>query len=291
MSDKSVSLLSWALLLALALIWGSSFILIKKSLVGLSALQVGSLRIFAAFTCFLPFFYKGIKEVPKDKLGYVFVSGLTGNLLPAFLFAIAQTKIQSSVSGVLNSLTPVFVLVVSVIFFKARFKMTQTMGLLVGFLGSFILIAFKNFSFEFEANYYAFYIVLATVFYGTSASIIKYKLAGIKPIHISSMALLAVGPVAGGVFIYSGGVDLILESPVALNSALYASLLGAIGSSLALVMFNRLIQISPIVFASSVTYLIPVIAIAWGLLDGETLYLNHFLGIGIILAGILLIRK
>ena len=289
--QKSTNGLSWILLIALALIWGSSFILIKKSLVGLNPVQVGSLRIFAAFLCFIPFYKKGIKEVKKEKYGSILASGLTGNLFPAFLFAIAQTQIQSSVSGVLNSLSPIFVLIISTIFFKDKFKKIQVLGLILGFIGCFFLIGFKGNSFQFDINYYAFFIVIATICYGTSANIIKYKLAGIHPIHISSLALLAVGPIAGLVFIFNDGIKTMLASEVALKSGLFAMLLGAIASAIALVMFNKLIQIAPIIFASSVTYLIPIIAICWGLFDGESISMIQLFGIGIIIAALLLIKK
>ena len=289
--DKKVSGLSWILLITLAIIWGSSFILIKKSLVGLNPIQVGSLRIFAAFVCFLPFYLKGMKEVSKTKYGYILLSGLTGNLFPAFLYAIAQTKIQSSVSGVLNSLTPIFILIISVFIFNDKFKKTQILGVLVGFIGCFLLVMFKEGSLGLQINYYALIIVVATICYGISANVIKYKLAGISPIHISSLALLAVGPIAGLVFLFTDGLPLILASDVALKSAFYAILLGTIASAIALVMFNKLIQIAPIIFASSVTYLIPVVAIIWGVLDHEILSISQIFGIGIIFVSILLIKK
>lgn len=289
--EKTTNGLSWILLIALALIWGSSFILIKKSLVGLTPVQVGSLRIFAAFVCFIPFYKKGLREVKKEKYKSILASGLTGNLFPAFLFAIAQTQIQSSVSGVLNSLAPLFVLLISVLVFKDSFKKIQILGLILGFVGCFILIGFKGNTFEFDINYYAIFILVATICYGTSANIIKYNLSDVNHIHISSLALLAVGPIAAIIFISNGGVDALLTSDAALKSGLYAILLGAIASAIALVMFNKLIQIAPIIFASSVTYLIPIVAIGWGFFDGELLSIIQLFGIGIILAAILLIKK
>ena len=289
MQNKSLSMLAWVIFFALALIWGSSFILIKKGLIGLSSIQVGSLRIFAASLCFLPFYYKGLKEVSSSKYGFILLSGFTGNLIPAFLFAIAQTNLQSSVTGVLNSLVPIFILIISVLIFKEKFKKIHILGLLLGFAGCLILIVFKNF--EFSLNSYALLIILATICYAISANVIKYKLQGINPIHISSLALLPVGPIAGFVFIYSGGIEASLSSEIGLHSALYIVFLGILASAIALVLFNKLIQIAPIIFASSVTYVIPIIAIFWGLFDGESLSINQFFGIGIILAGVLIIKK
>ena len=291
MQNKSISLLAWLLFISLALIWGSSFILIKKGLVGLSAIQVGSLRIFIAFLCFTPFYAKGLREVSKSKYGYVLLSGMTGNLIPAFLFAIAQTKIQSSVTGVLNSLVPIFILIISVFVFKEKFKRIQIIGLIIGFVGAFILIAFKSTNFQIDLNLYTLLIVGAVICYAISANVIKYKLVELKPMHVSSLALLPVGPIAGFVFIYSGGINAALSSDIGMNSFLYVSFLGLMASTVALVMFNKLLQISPIIFASSVTYVIPIIAITWGLFDGEILGVNQLIGIGIILAGVFLIKK
>ena len=290
-TTDSNKILSWVLLISIALIWGSSFILIKKSLAGLTPVQVGSLRIFAAFFCFIPFYKKGIKEVKKEKYGNILASGLAGNLLPAFLFAIAQTQIQSSVTGVLNSLVPMFILIISALVFKERFKNIQMAGVIIGFIGCFILIGFKGNTLNLDFNYYTIYIVIAAILYAISSNIIKYKLNGIHPFHISSLALLTVGPIAGIIFIASGGVDAMLTSDVALKSGIYAILLGVIASGVALVMFNKLIQIASIIFASSVTYLIPIIAVGWGFLDGELFSLLQLAGIGIILTAILLVKK
>lgn len=289
--NKKVSGLAWILLISLAFIWGSSFILIKKSLVGLSPIQVGALRIFSAFICFIPFYAKGIREVAKSNYSTILLSGLAGNLIPAFLFALAQTKIQSSVSGVLNSLVPIFIVLISVFVFKGRFKKTQILGVIIGFLGCIVLVSLKSSTFKFDFNYYSLIIVVATIFYAISANLIKYKLEGISAIHISSMALLAVGPIAGIVFGATGGFELIMDSEMAMKSACYAILLGAVASAIALVMFNKLLQIAPIIFVSSVTYLIPIVAMAWGLFDGEFLSSYQFAGIGIILVAIVLIKR
>lgn len=283
--------LSWFLLIALALIWGSSFILIKKSLIGLSPVQVGSLRIFAAFVCFIPFYVKSLRIVPKAKFKTIFISGLTGNLFPAFLFAIAQTHIQSAVSGVLNSLTPIFVLILSFFFFKDKFKKTQVLGVATGFVGCFFLIGFKGNNFQFEINEYATFILLATICYAISANIIKYRLAGLKPLHISSLALFFAGPFAITIFFINDGYSTLILSHIALKSAFFTILLGVLASAIALIMFNKLIQLAPIAFSSSVTYLIPVVAIFWGVVDGEVLTMIQLFGIGIIIAAVLLVKR
>ena len=168
-------------------------------------------------------------------------------------------------------MTPIFIVLISIILFNNKLKKQHFAGILIGFIGCFILIAFEKSIFEISINHYAFYILLATLCYAISANLLKYKLNEIQPLYISSLALLSVGPIAGIVFMYNGGVDAIVSSNLGMSSALYTALLGVIASALALVMFNKLIQISPIIFASSVTYLIPIVAILWGLLDGEIL--------------------
>lgn len=258
---------------------------------GLTPIQVGSMRIFAAFLCFIPFFVKSLKAVPTRQYGAVVLSGLTGNLIPAFLFALAQTHVESSVAGMLNSLTPVFVLIVSAIVFRKTLRKFDMLGVLLGLAGCSLLVLFGGDRIELNINSYAFFIIVATICYGISSNILKYKLQGLKAIHISSLALLSVGPLAGLVFWWSGGVEAVMNSQEALHAFYATCLLGVMSSAIALVLFNVLIQKSPLPFAASVTYLIPVVALFWGLLDGEVLHLLQVAAMLVILVGIFMIKR
>jgi drug/metabolite transporter (DMT)-like permease len=283
-------LLAWGLLALLAVIWGSSFILVKKSLSVFDAPQVGSLRITAAFLFFLPFFLINLKKIPFQKAHFFLLVGCLGNLFPAYLFSLAGSKLDSGVSGALNSTTPLFTLIVGGLFFGNKITSKQTAGIILGFVGALLLIlaGAKGLAF----NWYALYVVLATVFYGLNLNITKKYLTGLNlsPFLITSFIFMTIGPVAL-VVLFSGDFIEKVQQPEALQPLIYTIILGVMGSAIAMVLFNRLIQMTSAVLASSVTYLIPIVAILWGILDGETIQIQHFLGMGIILVGVYLVNK
>lgn len=283
-------LLAWGLLALLAVIWGSSFILVKKSLSIFDAPQVGSLRISAAFLFFLPFFLINLKKIPFQKAHFFLLVGCLGNLFPAYLFSLAGSKLDSGVSGALNSTTPLFTLIVGGLFFGNKITSKQTAGIILGFVGALLLIlaGAKGLAF----NWYALYVILATVLYGLNLNITKKHLTGLNlsPFLITSFIFMTIGPVALAV-LFSGDFIEKVQRPEALQPLFYTIILGVMGSAIAMVLFNRLIQMTSAVLASSVTYLIPIVAILWGILDGETIQIQHFLGMGIILVGVYLVNK
>lgn len=283
-------LLAWGLLALLAVIWGSSFILVKKSLSIFDAPQVGSLRITAAFLFFLPFFLINLKKIPFQKAHFFLLVGCLGNLFPAYLFSLAGSKLDSGVSGALNSTTPLFTLIVGGLFFGNKITSKQTAGIILGFVGALLLILAGTKGLAF--NWYALYVILATVFYGLNLNITKKHLTGLNlsPFLITSFIFMTIGPVAL-VVLFSGDFIEKVQRPEALQPLFYTIILGVMGSAIAMVLFNRLIQMTSAVLASSVTYLIPIVAILWGILDGETIQIQHFLGMGIILVGVYLVNK
>ncbi|MEM9338329.1 MAG: DMT family transporter [Bacteroidota bacterium] len=274
------SLLAWILLIILALIWGSSFILIKKGLVGLSSQEVGSLRIVAAFIFMLPAGIKRFKSVRgQKKMPYLLLAGLLGSLIPSLLFATAQTELESSVTGVLNALTPIFTILIAFLIFKQKQSRTVFFGVMVGFLGTAILITAGEKGGMSSINGVAFLVVLATICYASNLNLIKRYLNEINAVTVTSVSLLLVGPIAS-IHLFgftdfmeklSGGGDVYL--PI-----LYICILGVLGTAIALVIFNKMLQMTTPLFASSVTYIIPMIAVVWGVLDGEQLYLMHYVG-------------
>ncbi|MEP1094342.1 MAG: DMT family transporter [Cyclobacteriaceae bacterium] len=276
--DKNRAL-AWILLLILALIWGSSFILIKKGLVGLSPYELGSLRIVAAMLFLLPSALKRFKHVDKKSIPFLISVGLLGSLVPSFLFGIAQTKLESSITGVINGLTPIFVILIGLFIYKQRQASKVFLGIFVGFLGTAVLIsAGKGMSLS-GINVYALLVVLATVCYGTNLNFIKYHLGHLHPITVTSVSLILVGPAA--VVHLFGFTEFLpkLTSPEGIGlSTFYVCVLGIFGTAIALILFNKILQITDALFASSVTYLIPVVAVIWGVLDGESLYLMHYVG-------------
>ena len=275
---QKTPVIAWIMLFGLAIIWGSSFILIKKGLEGLSPEEVGSLRIVAASLFLLPSGLVRLKKVSRDRLIYLTGAGFLGSLIPAFLFAIAQTQLESAITGVLNGLVPIFTILMALIFFRQKQEPKVYLGVIIGFIGTTILVTAGGGSFS-GINAYALLVVLATICYAANLNLIKAKLDKIHPISVTSISLILVGPIA---IIYLFGFTDFLEKisgeETAPLATFYICLLGVLGTAIALIIFNRILQMTDPLFASSVTYIIPVVAIIWGILDGEKIHLIQYAG-------------
>lgn len=291
LDEKNNQKLAWIILIALSLVWGSSFILIKKGLVAFDPGQVGSIRIIFAFLVLFPFGLGKIKSLSKKDWFYLFVIGSIGNFIPYLLFAKAETRLESSLTGILNALTPIFTMVISLFVFNLKMKPWQIIGLFISLIGS-LGISFVNNDGGFGAiNYYALFVVAATFCYGISSSTIKAKLSHIKPVINASISLLTVGPIALFYLLTTDFIEVVSTNPEALSSLGYLFILGVVGTAIALIFFNKLIYLSSAVFATSVTYLIPIVAVLWGFLDGENIYPLHFLGMALIIFGVYKVNK
>lgn len=288
----STKALSWTILVLIALIWGSSFILIKKGLTVFSPGELGSLRIFTAFIALLPTAVRNIAKIDRSKLPVLFVIGFAGSFIPAFLFAEAETELASSLTGALNALTPIFVIVIGILFFRQKAGIVSILGIAVGFLGTAMLMLGAS-GFDLSGiNYHALYVVLATVMYGINVNLIKFYVPDLRPLHITAISIFMTSPVC--LVHLLGFTDFtykLYNAPDFWMGFLYVSALGVLGTGVALVLFNKLVQVSGTIFASSVTYLIPIVAIAWGLLDGEVLTMSQFMGIGIVISGVYIANK
>lgn len=284
------ALKAWGFLIILALIWGSSFILIKRGLLVFSPGEVGALRIVAAGTVLLPLSLPRLKDLNKRQVKNLLAVGLLGSFIPAFLFAKAQTQLSSSLTGVFNAITPLFVVIIGALFFNARITKRNTLGLVIAFIGVVLLLLVKEgtgFADLSDINAYALFVLLACVCYGINLNIIKYRFVELKPVAITAISLLMVLPFALiYLFAFTQFSFKILHVPGAVTAAGYITLLGVMGTALALILFNIMVKVATPVFASSVTYLIPVVAIMWGLLDGEVLLFGHYLGIAAVILGV-----
>jgi drug/metabolite transporter (DMT)-like permease len=290
-SSRNLSL-GWLLLLILTLIWGSSFILIKRGLDVFDAGEVGALRMFTASLVLSPLALKHLKSFSLHQYFYLFIVGFVGSFLPAFLFAKAETGLDSAMAGVLNALTPMFVVIVGGIFFSQRIGGRTIAGLLIGFSGTAILMFAGTDGALTSLNIFGLYIVVATIMYGSNVNIIKYKLHGVKAIPLTSMAFALILPFASGyLFFASDFINKVNTVPGAWMGVFYVSILGIFGTALAMVLFNKLIQFVSPVFASSVTYLIPIVAVAWGIFDDEVLLTQHYVGMIIILLGVYITNR
>jgi len=278
-------------LIFLSLIWGSSFILIKKGLLAYSPLQVGTLRILFASIVLLPIAIKNMSSIIKIHWKKLFLLGLISNLIPAILFATAETEMSSSLAGMLNALTPVMTTIVGVLFYKSKISMPIALGLAIGFAGSFVL-SFVGGSGELgNFNFYALFVILATLLYGISGNMVKEYVKTFNPVVLVSLATLLTAPISLVILFSSDFTTRITSHPDALLSLLSIFILGSIGTAFALAIFNKLIKSTSAVFASSSTYLIPIVAIGWGILDGESLFPLHFVGMALIIVGIIILNK
>jgi drug/metabolite transporter (DMT)-like permease len=283
------ALKAWGFLIILALVWGSSFILIKRGLEVYSPGEVGALRIVFAGMVLLPLSLPRLKGLNKRQVKNLIVVGLVGSFIPAFLFAKAQTQLSSSLTGVFNAMTPLFVVVIGALFFNSRITRRNGIGLIIAFVGVIILMMVKegglgNFN---EINAYALLVLLACACYGLNLNIIKYRFVELKPVAITAISLSIVLPVALIYLFTSTQFSFkLLHVEGAVQAAGYIAILGIVGTALALILFNVMVKVATPVFASSVTYLIPVVAIMWGLLDGEVLLAGHYFGIIAVIFGV-----
>ncbi|MEQ8555184.1 MAG: EamA family transporter [Cyclobacteriaceae bacterium] len=284
--NEKTPLQAWLLLFLLALIWGSSFILIKKGLVALTPLEVGSIRMLSASVTLLPFVVSRFRLIKRHKIKYFIAVGLSGSFIPAFLFAIAQTRIESAVTGILNTLTPLFTVIFGLWFFKQKQKASVWIGIVVGFIGSILLITAGSGGQIQKINYYGLFIIVATMLYATNSNLIKYQLSDYRSVTITSISLFIVGPFAAITLFAFSDFAAKLGQDGTIEAVLYICVLGVLGTAVALIIFNKIVQLTNPVFTSSVTYIIPVVAVVWGLLDGETLLLNHLLGMLAVLIGV-----
>lgn len=284
------ALKAWGFLIVLALIWGSSFILIKRGLEVFSPGEVGAFRIVSAGLFLLPLSLPRLKQLNKKQVKNLIIVGLVGSFIPAFLFAKAQTQLSSALTGVFNAMTPLFVVIIGALFFNSKITRRNALGLFIAFLGVVILLTVKEgvgFGSLLDINAYAFFVLLACACYGLNLNIIKFRFVELKPVAITAISLTLVLPVALiYLFSYTQFSFKLLHVEGAGLAAGYIILLGVVGTALALILFNVMVKVATPVFASSVTYLIPIVAIMWGLLDGEQLLLGHYIGIAAVIFGV-----
>lgn len=257
----------------------------KKGLLSFSGLEVGSFRILMAAFVLTPFSLRALRYFTKAELLKVAIVGFFGNMFPAYLFATAQMSIPSSLAGMLNSLVPLFTVLIGAIVFAVKIKRMQWLGVIMGLIAALLLISGNVSGVQVNSIWPPLMVVLATVFYAISVNVIYTYLSKRSSVNVSAVALLMASPFPFCYLLYSGFWLKAFSGPSQVESLLYVLLLGVVGTALAVVVFNYLIKHSSAVFSSSVTYLIPVVAIFWGLLDGEQItWIQGAAVVGIFLA-------
>lgn len=290
MHHETPPLKAWLLLGLLALIWGSSFLLIKKGLLAFSPDQLAAIRIASAGFVLLPFILQRVKTVRARHWLKLISVGLVGSFIPAFLFAFAQTELPSGVTGVLNTFTPLATLIIGVVLFHQRAVTQQWIGVLIGLVGTTLLVT-ASASGAFEFNRYALLIIAATICYGLNLNLIKHHIHDLSALTITGVSLFLVAPPALAYLLLATPFTSQLATPEQWFSLSAILILGVVGTAMALVIFNTVVKMTDTTFTSSVTYLIPIVALVLGIIDGEPFFIQQALGLGAILGGVWIANK
>ena len=280
-----------ALLIILAFIWGSSYILMKRGLDSFSAVQVSMLRIIFAFLALVPFLPKAIQTFNKTDVKYAFVIAIIGSGIPSYLYPLAITHVDSSITGIINTLTPMFTMLFGWAFFQFKPTLAKIIGLMVALIGAGMLVLKEGGQMQVSIDFYALMAVLATVCYGFSSNILKAKLNHVKAAPLTALTFAIIGPLALIILFSTNFLQVLQSHPKAFMSLFYIGFLGVIGTALALVLFNFLIKRTDALYASSVTFLMPIVAMFWGFMDNEQLGLTHVIGFILVLLGVFLTNK
>lgn len=285
MTSETPPLKAWLLLGLLALIWGSSFLLIKKGLLGFAPDQLAAIRIASAGFVLLPFILKRFKTVQPHHWLKLICVGLVGSFIPAFLFAFAQTELPSGVTGVLNTFTPLATLIIGIALFKQTALVQQWIGVVIGLVGTLLLVtATANGDFEF--NRYGLLIIAATICYGLNLNLIKHHIPDLGALTITGVSLFLVAPAALIYLLFATPFTAQVTQPELWFPLGAILVLGIIGTAMALVIFNTVVKLTDTTFTSSVTYLIPIVALILGILDGEPFFIQQGVGLAAILSGV-----
>jgi drug/metabolite transporter (DMT)-like permease len=284
MSEKG-KIWHWLIVAALSLIWGTSYILIKKGLQSFSTFQVGSLRILITFICLLPIAIKNLNRLNRNNIFSILVIGILGNAIPAFLFPLAETHISSSLAGMLNTLSPVFTLVIGILIYRRKAIKAQVTGIFIGLIGAIGLLYNGSLSF----NLYGLFVILATFLYGFSSNEVS-KVKGVNGIQITALAFFLVSPIAL-IYLAFSDVSAAMATAHWVRNLIFVGILAVVGSAFAQAIFYILIRDTTPIFASIVMYFIPIVATLWGLFDNERLTSSMLVSVLFVFAGVFIISR
>jgi drug/metabolite transporter (DMT)-like permease len=290
MLQRSDALLKWLLFFALTVIWGSAFILMKEGMRALDAYQVASIRMVSAGIVLLPVGIKNFRVIPNNKIGWIFLSGMLGNFIPAFLFCIAETRITSSLAGFLNAITPILIVVTGILIFRNKFPAHKIFGVLIGFTGMAILF-FMGSGSNMQDFKYSMFVILATLSYALNVNMVARYLKDVASLNIAAVAFTMLLIPSLVVLFVTGYFSFPLNEPEVVKATAASSLLGISSTAIASVLFYMLLKKAGPLFSSLVTYAIPFVALFWGVLAGEVISLWEVVGLGVILAGVYLSNK
>ncbi|MBK7225644.1 MAG: EamA family transporter [Saprospiraceae bacterium] len=291
MNSQKVDLVSWVLLVVLTIIWGFSYYFIKHSLVSFNPTQISVLRMVFSAVALLPFLPMALKKIPFSKYNFIFICGLIGSFLPAFLYPFAQQQISSSVAGIINAFTPICTYGIGILFYNVPKEKSKILGSIIAFLGAVALIIFKP-NATLKADF--FYLLVAFVvpfLYGFNGNTLKTNLKDVSGLHVTVLMYLFMAILCIPIGIYSNSFSQIPTAMKEGNALYHLMALSVLGSALAMALFNILVQRVHILFAASVTFLMPIVSVIVGVYDCETIRWNDLLGLFFILVGVLLINN
>jgi drug/metabolite transporter (DMT)-like permease len=265
--------------------------LMKVGIHELDPYHVASLRLFSAGLVLLPFAFRAIRQIPRDKFWLVILSGFLGSFFPAYLFCVAQTKIDSSLAGILNALTPLFTIIIGVLFFKLKAAPNKWLGIVVGFIGLALLPFAANKGISFKDFSYSLLVLLATIFYGVNVNMIGTHMKTVNSINIASLAFVFLIIPSSLILYFTGYFDLDLDNVLVIIATGASAVLGMMGTAVASILFYMLLKRAGALFASTVTYGIPFVAIFWGVIDHEVITFWQVGCLGIILGGVYLANR
>jgi drug/metabolite transporter (DMT)-like permease len=264
----------------------------KKGLLVFDPGEVAALRVMIAGIILSPLAIMKWKEIRATHISTLFLSGLMGVFIPAFLFTSAQRHIDSSVAGILNTLSPLWTMIMGALFFKLRFTRAAVLGILIGLAGTIVLMISRSGGQFAGINLYGLLIVLACAFYGLNLNYIKFNIADLRSLTITSISVVLIAPFAAiYLFGFTGFTDKLATAPGAWTAFGFIALLALMSTAVAVSIFNKLVKMTTPLFASSVTYIMPIVSVMWGVLDGEKLFLSHFIGMSAILGGVYLANR
>jgi len=284
-TKKVSDLTAYLILMLLSFTWGTSFILIKKALVVFNPYQVAGWRVVIASAAFLPILLFNRKKIKWDRWYLYIVIGLCGTMIPAFLFPLAQTQIDSSMAGILNALAPIFTFISGMLFFSKAFDLKKGIGIIVGLAGAILLIMAGGSDSD-SNSWYGIFIVIAAILYSTSSNIIETHFPDTSAVNLSAASFGLMGIIALPILFISEAPQTAMTAEGGYKALGYLAILALFSTVMASIVFFYLIQKSSAVFASTVAYLIPIVALLWGAIDGENITLIHIIGMGLILGGV-----
>lgn len=284
------TIINWSLFLSLSLIWGSSFILMKEGLKALTAYQVAALRIGSGGLVLIPIAYRYLKEAPPGKIGYIILSGVLGSFFPAFLYCIAETKIDSSLAAFLNALTPISTIIIGVLFFRSRLPLQKIIGVLLGLFGMVILL-FGDGSVHLGNLSFSSLVLVATICYSLNANIVNRHLRDVGSTKIAaiSFAILLIPSVL--ILFVTGFFQLPFSEAATQRATVAGIVLGVGGTAIGTIIFYMLLKRAGIVFSSLVTYAIPFVALMWGIIAGENITIIQIAGLAVILMAVYITNR